>query len=51
MNKRKHHDTRIRIDQLLTQGWETAGREPLRLERANGIAEVRPNGMITYGRK
>ena len=51
MNQRKHHNTRTRIDELLATGWQISGREPLRLIRANGVAEVRPNGMITYGRK
>lgn len=49
--QRQHHHTRTRIDELLAEGWQISGREPLRLTRANGVAEVRPNGLITYGKK
>lgn len=44
--QRKHHSTRARVDQLVAEGWEIIGREPLILQRGRAKLEVRKNGII-----
>ena len=46
---RKLTHTRIRIDQLLTEGWSIVGRDPVLLQRCCQKLEVRSNGIIITG--
>lgn len=45
-DERALRDTRVRVDQLLAEGWSIIGREPLILQRGPAKMEVRKNGII-----
>ena len=49
MEERKHHATRARVDQLISEGWSIIGRAPLTLARGSARLEVRSNGIIVQG--
>ncbi len=49
MEERKHHATRARVEQLISEGWSIIGREPLLLARGSAKLEVRSNGIIVQG--
>lgn len=50
-DKRKLDKTRALVRELETLGWVIVSRNPTVLERGNGTAEVRPNGIVVYGTK
>lgn len=43
--------TRKLVEELQAKGWVIVSRNPTILERANGTAEVKPNGIVIYGTK
>lgn len=49
VEERTKHDTRARVEQLLTEGWSIVGRDPLVLQRGRQRLEVRRNGIIVSG--
>ena len=46
IEERSLHNTRSRVDQLLTEGWDIVSRAPLILKRGSAKVEVRKNGII-----
>lgn len=51
VDKRKLDKTRKLVAELESMGWVIVSRNPTVLERGNGTAEVRPNGIVVYGTK
>lgn len=52
MNEKRTLDkTRDLVRELESRGWVIVSRTPTVLERGNGTAEVRPNGIVVYGTK
>jgi hypothetical protein len=49
--ERKLHKTRALVQELENNGWVIVSRNPTILERGNGTAEVKPNGIVVYGTK
>jgi hypothetical protein len=49
--KRKFDKTRQLVAELEKNGWVMVSRNPPKLERGNGTAEVKPNGIVVYGTK
>ena len=47
-DRRQYHATRIRVGELLAQGWSIVGREPTILQRARTTLQIR-KGMIING--
>lgn len=45
-DSRKFHALRLRIEQLLAEGWSIAGREPLRIARGHRVMQVRGGALI-----
>lgn len=50
-DKRQLHKTRKLVTELEAIGWVVVSRNPTILERGNGTAEVKPNGIVIYGIK
>lgn len=47
-DRRQYHAVRVRVDELLAQGWSIIGREPTVLQRARSTLQIR-KGMIING--
>lgn len=46
VNVRVFNDLRVRIDQMISDGWSVTGRDPVRLERGVQIKIVRGRALI-----
>lgn len=45
-DSRENYPMRLKIDQLLSQGWSLNGRDPVRLQRGNQIKIVQGKALI-----